>query len=61
MGAAPGLATLRYLQKNDLVTASAVKGKALGEKLSAALGDLSCLDDFRGIGMMWGEVSRNSI
>ncbi|MBM4467327.1 MAG: aminotransferase class III-fold pyridoxal phosphate-dependent enzyme, partial [Chloroflexi bacterium] len=54
VGAAAGLAVLRYLQKNDLVTASAVKGKALGEKLSAALGDLPCVGDVRGMGLMWG-------
>lgn len=54
VGAAAGLAVLRYLQKHDLVMASAVKGKALGEKLSAALGDLSCVGDVRGIGLMWG-------
>lgn len=54
VGAAAGLAVLRYLQKNDLVTASAAKGKVLGEKLSAALDDLSCVGDVRGIGLMWG-------
>jgi hypothetical protein len=54
VGAAAGLAVLRYLQKNDLVRASAVKGKALGEKMSAALGDLPCVGDVRGVGLMWG-------
>ncbi len=54
VGAATGLAVLRYLQKNDLVTASAAKGKALGEKLSAALGELPCVGDVRGIGLLWG-------
>jgi len=54
VGAAAGLAVLHYLQKNDLVTASAVKGKTLGEKLRVALGDLSCVGDVRGIGLMWG-------
>ena len=54
VGAAAGLATLRYLQENDLVTASAVKGKVLGEKLRAALSDLPCVGDVRGIGLMWG-------
>jgi len=54
VGAAVGLAVLRYLQENDLVTASAAKGKALGEKLSAALGELPCVGDVRGIGLLWG-------
>jgi len=54
VGAATGLAVLRYLQKNDLVTASAAKGKVLGEKLSAALGELPCVGDVRGIGLLWG-------
>jgi len=54
VGAAAGLATLRYLQQHELVTASAVKGKMLGEKLSATLDDLSCVGDVRGIGLMWG-------
>jgi adenosylmethionine-8-amino-7-oxononanoate aminotransferase len=54
VGAAAGLATLRYLQENDLVTASAAKGKVLGEKLDEALGDVPCVGDVRGIGLMWG-------
>ncbi len=54
VGAAAGLAVLRYLQKNDLVTASAAKGKMLGEKLSAALGELPYVGDVRGIGLLWG-------
>ncbi len=54
VGAAAGLAVLRYLQKNDLVTASAAKGEVLGEKLSAALGELPCVGDVRGIGLLWG-------
>ncbi len=54
VGAAVGLAVLRYLQENDLVTASAAKGKVLGEKLSAALGELPCVGDIRGIGLLWG-------
>ena len=49
-----GLAVLRYLQKNDLVTASAAKGKVLGERLSGALGELPCVGDVRGIGLLWG-------
>jgi hypothetical protein len=54
VGAAVALAVLRYLQDNDLVTASAVKGKVLGEKLRAALGDLASVGDVRGIGLLWG-------
>ena len=54
VGAATGLAVLRYLQENDLVTASAAKGKVLGEKLRAALGELPGVGDVRGIGLLWG-------
>jgi hypothetical protein len=54
VGAAVALAVLRYLQDNDLVTASAAKGKVLGEKLRAALGDLASVGDVRGIGLLWG-------
>ena len=54
VGAATGLAVLRYLQENDLVAASAAKGKVLGEKLRAALGELPCVGDVRGIGLLWG-------
>jgi len=54
VGAAAGLATLRYMQDHDLVAAAAQKGPALGKKLRAALGDLPCVGDVRGIGLMWG-------
>ena len=54
VGAATSLAVLRYLQKNNLVTASAVKGRSLGEKLNAALSDLPCVGDVRGMGLLWG-------
>ena len=53
VGAAAGLAALRYLQENDLVSASKVKGEMLGKKLRAALGDLPCVGDVRGLGLMW--------
>ena len=52
--AAAGLATLRYLQKHDLVAAAARKGVILGEKLRARVGDLSHVGDVRGLGLMWG-------
>ncbi|HET90476.1 MAG TPA: aminotransferase class III-fold pyridoxal phosphate-dependent enzyme [Chloroflexi bacterium] len=54
VGAAAGLATLRYIQTHDLVTASAEKGELLGRKLRAGLADLACVGDVRGIGLMWG-------
>lgn len=54
VGAAVGLATLHYLQKHELITAAARKGKLLGAKLQAALGKLPCVGDIRGIGLMWG-------
>jgi hypothetical protein len=51
---AAGLATLRYLQQHDLVAAAARKGVRLEEKLRDGLGDLPCVGDIRGIGLMWG-------
>ena len=54
VGAAAGLATLRYMQKHALVTAAAEKGERLGQKLSDGLADLACVGDVRGIGLMWG-------
>jgi adenosylmethionine-8-amino-7-oxononanoate aminotransferase len=54
VGAAAGLATLRYLQEHGLVAAAAQKGELLGAKLRAALEGLPCVGDVRGIGLMWG-------
>lgn len=54
VGAAVALATLRYLEAHDLVSAAATKGAYLGRRLREALGDLPCVGDIRGIGMMWG-------
>ena len=54
VGAAAGLATLRYMQAHDLVGAAAQKEQVLGQKLRAGLDDLPCVGDVRGIGLMWG-------
>ncbi len=54
VGAAAALATLRYLQEHRLVEAAAARGTMLGQRLREALGELSCVGDVRGIGMMWG-------
>jgi len=54
VGAAAGLATLRYMQEHDLVRAAAQKGELLGERLRAELGDIPCVGDVRGLGLMWG-------
>lgn len=51
---AAGLATLRYLQKHDLVEEAARKGEVLGQKLRNGLGHLPNVGDIRGIGLMWG-------
>ncbi|MBU0702798.1 MAG: aminotransferase class III-fold pyridoxal phosphate-dependent enzyme, partial [Chloroflexi bacterium] len=53
VGAAAGLATLRYLQEHDLVAVAARKGVLLGQKLRAALEGLPCVGDVRGIGLLW--------
>jgi adenosylmethionine-8-amino-7-oxononanoate aminotransferase len=54
VGAAAGLATLRYIQKHDLIAASASKGERLKAKLQAALGDHPHVGDIRGQGLMLG-------
>jgi adenosylmethionine-8-amino-7-oxononanoate aminotransferase len=54
LGAAAGLATLRYIQKHDLVAASASKGAWLKARLQAALGDHPHVGDIRGQGLMLG-------
>ncbi len=54
VGAAAGLATLRYIGEHDLVAVAAEKGELLGQKLRAELADISCVGDVRGIGLMWG-------
>jgi len=54
VGAAAGLATLRYLQEHDLVAAAGRKGVILGEMLHEALDHLPGVGDVRGLGLMWG-------
>ncbi len=54
VGAAAGLATLRYIREHDLVAVAAQKGELLGQKLRAELADIPCVGDVRGIGLMWG-------
>ena len=54
LGAAAGLATLRYIQKHDLVAASVSKGAWLKARLQAALGDHLHVGDIRGQGLMLG-------
>jgi adenosylmethionine-8-amino-7-oxononanoate aminotransferase len=54
IGGAAALATLDYLWTHDLVAAAAARGAYLGQKLAEQVGDLPCVGDLRGIGMMWG-------
>jgi adenosylmethionine-8-amino-7-oxononanoate aminotransferase len=54
VGAAAGLATLRYIQQHGLVDASACKGGRLRAKLQAALGHHPHVGDIRGQGLMLG-------
>jgi adenosylmethionine-8-amino-7-oxononanoate aminotransferase len=54
VGAAVGLAVLRYLQQHHLIEAAQVQGEKLGQKLQAALGDQPHVGDIRGRGLMWG-------
>ena len=53
MGAAVGLAVLRYLQTHDLVAASARMGNVLLQKLES-LRELPAVGDVRGLGLMAG-------
>ncbi len=54
VGAAAGLATLRYIQRHHLIAASASKGERLKAKLQAVLGDHPHVGDIRGQGLMLG-------
>lgn len=54
VGAAAALATLRYIEEHDLVAAAATRGEYLGRRLRETLGDVPCVGDVRGLGLMWG-------
>jgi adenosylmethionine-8-amino-7-oxononanoate aminotransferase len=54
VGAAVGLAVLRYLQEHHLVEAAHLQGEKLGQKLETALGDHPNVGDIRGQGLLWG-------
>jgi len=54
VGAAAAQATLDYLEQHDLVTAAANLGTYLGQQLKEKLGELPCVGDIRGLGMLWG-------
>ncbi len=54
IGAAVGLAVLRYIQEHNLVERARIQGEKLGQKLRAAFGDHPHVGDIRGQGLMWG-------
>jgi hypothetical protein len=54
IGAAVGLAVLRYIQEHNLVERSRLQGEKLGQKLRDALGNHLHVGDIRGQGLMWG-------
>jgi hypothetical protein len=54
VGAAAGLAVLRYLRDHDLVTASAKRGTELAAALESRLADHPAVGDIRGIGLLRG-------
>ncbi|MBN1179990.1 MAG: aminotransferase class III-fold pyridoxal phosphate-dependent enzyme [Anaerolineae bacterium] len=54
VGAAAANATLDCLEEGDLVRVAAERGALLGQRLRAALEDVACVGDVRGLGMMWG-------
>jgi adenosylmethionine-8-amino-7-oxononanoate aminotransferase len=53
VGAAAGLAALDYIEAHDLIAGAATRGTFLGRRLREALGELPCVGDVRGVGMMW--------
>jgi adenosylmethionine-8-amino-7-oxononanoate aminotransferase len=54
VGAAVALAALHYIEEHDLVTVAAARGAYLGQRLSETLGEIPCVGDVRGLGMLWG-------
>ncbi len=54
VAAAAGLAVIDILEREGLVERASQYGELLGNKLKERLGDLSCVSDIRGIGLMWG-------
>lgn len=53
VGAAAGLATLRIIQREQLVENAAVMGAVLGFKLRQALANHPYVGDIRGLGLFW--------
>lgn len=53
VGLAAALATLRYLEAHELVTAAAQRGAYLGQQLQEMAAGLPCVGDVRGLGMLW--------
>jgi adenosylmethionine-8-amino-7-oxononanoate aminotransferase len=53
VGASAALATLDYIQENALVAAVRTRGTYLGQRLADALGELPCVGDIRGLGLLW--------
>ncbi|MEA2009004.1 MAG: aminotransferase class III-fold pyridoxal phosphate-dependent enzyme [Chloroflexota bacterium] len=54
VGAAAGLAALQHIQRNELVQNMPQKERSLERALNTHLGDLECVGDIRGKGLMWG-------
>ncbi|MBS1249639.1 MAG: Adenosylmethionine-8-amino-7-oxononanoate aminotransferase [Chloroflexi bacterium] len=54
VGAAAGLGTLHHIQENKLVRNMPQRERSLEHALRTHLGDLECVGDIRGKGLMWG-------
>jgi adenosylmethionine-8-amino-7-oxononanoate aminotransferase len=54
VGAAVGLAVLRYMREHNFVEAARAQGEELGQKLRTELGDHPHVGDIRGQGLLWG-------
>ena len=54
VGAAAAQSALDYIEDRDLVAAADKLGIYLGQQLNDKLGELPCVGDVRGLGMLWG-------
>lgn len=54
IGAAAAQAALDYIEQKNLLEATANTGAYLGQQLKKKLGELPCVGDVRGLGMLWG-------
>lgn len=54
VGAAVAMAVLDYIETHELLSAAVKRGNYLEAALRTNLGDIPCVGDIRGLGMLWG-------